>query len=92
MEKVHWWSTGNAQNRLLNDAADALGDLRKEQADADQQIDRLFQLDRDQGREIARLQAVVTVLVDMLIETGTTPEAEIMRRMDRAVQKVDESE
>ena len=92
MEKVHWWSTGNAQVRLLNDAADALGDMRKEQADADQQIDRLFQLDRDQGREIARLQAVVTVLVDLLIETGTVPESEIMQRMDRAVQKVDESE
>ncbi len=92
MEKVHWWSTGNAQVRLLNDAADELGDLRKEQADADQQIDRLFKLDRDQGREIARLQAVVTVLVDLLIESGAAPESEIMRRMDRAVRRVDENE
>ncbi len=89
MEKVHWWTQNKNQTRILNDAAEALGAMRDEQADMEQQIDRLYQLDKDQGREIARLQSVVATLVDLIIEAEVVPEAELIRRLDASVREVD---
>lgn len=87
MEKIHWWSSGAAQVQLLNQASEDLERLQQDQADAGEQIRMLFHLDREQGREIARLQSVIAALVDMLLAAGIVDEKALIERMQQAADR-----
>ncbi len=72
----------NAQR--LNQAANELDRLHGENATIEMQVMHLFRLDRDQGHEIARLQAAVYVLMQMLAEKGLLDGDEMSTRMRAA--------
>jgi hypothetical protein len=72
------WRQTNAINQLQSQIARVSVD--------GQSVGMLFELDRVQGEEIARLRATVNVLVDLLVETGALNEEILSDRLRAALQ------
>ena len=88
MDKYNaWWADG--QTRRLNQAADELAGLHSQNASVEKQVMHLFELDRDQGHEIARLQAAVFVLMQMLAEKNLLDANEMNTRIQSAFAKLE---
>ncbi|HEY8079126.1 MAG TPA: hypothetical protein VIF62_33570 [Labilithrix sp.] len=77
----------NAQR--LNQAADELDRLHGVNATIEQQVMHLLRLDRDQGHEIAKLQAAVYVLMQMLAENGLLDAEAMSTRMGAAFESLE---
>ena len=76
------------ENRRINEAAAELSALHDASATTETQVLRLFELDRDQGHEIAKLQAVVYVLMQMLAEKNLLDVKDMDDRIQAAVTKL----
>ena len=81
MAKVRWWDGDWAHRTAINDQSDMLDALDQSSLGMAESVQKLFQLDRRQGRDIARLEAKVEVLLELLVEAGT-PREEIARRLE----------
>lgn len=92
MRKLHWWDSEYTERQRLNEAADELYELQSNNAAVGDQVARLFELDRDQGRDIDRLQATVLTLLDMLIDRGVLDEQALVARMNGALEELDRRE
>lgn len=75
-------------HKRINEAVAEISALHTTSASAEQQVLRLLELDRDQGHEIAKLQAVVYVLMQMLAESGAVDPAKMNERIHTAVEKL----
>jgi len=73
------------ENKRIDQAADEINALHTSSATAEKQVLRLLELDRDQGHEIAKLQAVVYVLMQMLVESGAVNGAALNERVQTAL-------
>ncbi|AKU96139.1 hypothetical protein AKJ09_02803 [Labilithrix luteola] len=82
---AHNW----VERQRLNQAADDLQALTRDTNTTEKQVLRLFELDRDQGHEIAKLQAVVYVLMQMLVESGAMDAQKLDERVRDAVTKLE---
>ncbi len=76
-------------HKRLNQAADEINHLHKTNATTEQQVLRLLELDRDQGQQIAKLQAVVYVLMQMMTEKGQIDGVEMNRRIGEAFKQLE---
>ncbi len=81
MAKVGWWDGDWARTTAINDQSHMLDALDQSSLGMAESVQKLFQLDRRQGRDIARLEAKVEVLLELLVEAGT-PREEIARRLE----------
>lgn len=74
------------EHRRINEAVKEIGSLHTSNATAEQQVLRLLELDREQGHEIAKLQAVVYTLMQLLAESGAVDPATMNQRIHGAVE------
>ena len=92
-EKPVWQAllsgTDMIANRRLNEAASEVNSLAARNAEAGRQIATLFELDKAQGRDIARLQAAVWILMQMLTESGALDGGALAERLKKALAEVD---
>jgi hypothetical protein len=84
MDKLKWWHGEWFERQRINEAAAELSTLDTITDSLSQQVGRLFELDRDQGREIARLQAAVGVLMELLIQNNLVQEGDLRAKLDSA--------
>lgn len=90
MEKLGWFFNNEwMQRNAINEAADEINSLRAARADSHSAIERLFNLDRAQGQELAALRVTVEVLANMLIESGVVDEKTLRYRIEAAYQNND---
>ncbi len=73
------------ENKRINKAADEINALHSSSATVEKQVLRLLELDRDQGHEIAKLQSVVFVLMQMLVESGGVDGSKLNERVQSAM-------
>lgn len=83
-----WWERdaggaiiGSVQHRRLDQTENAINELAVEHGAVHRQLSALFALDRAQGRDIDRLQAVVGLLLDIVIEKGLVDEATLTAQL-----------
>lgn len=92
-EKPVWQAllsgTDMIANRRLNDAASEVNSLAARNAEAARQIATLFELDKAQARDIARLQSAVWLLMQMLTESGALDASALAERLKTALAEVD---
>ena len=92
-EKPAWQAllvgTDMIANRRLNEAALEVNALAARNAETGRQITTLFELDQAQGRDIARLQSAVWVLMQMLAESGAVDGNALAERLKAAFADVD---
>ena len=90
MDEIDWWDAifsdvGAVERRALNQAAEELG-LLNISADLNQeQIHKLFALDKAQREEIERLRLTIKVLTEILVDSGVVAEAAFTERMQAAL-------
>jgi len=83
MEKLGWfWNNEWRQRDAINQAAEELDVMRAERAGDTSALTRLFNLDRAQAQEIARLRVTVEVLANLLIESGAVDEKTLRYRIE----------
>jgi hypothetical protein len=85
MREVRWWEGHWAERQRINEAASELTALDTTTELLGSQVQRLFKLDLDQGKEIARLQATVGVLIDLLLEKHVLDEDALYPRLKVAM-------
>ena len=90
MKETSWWDlvfgdVGWVERQRLNEASSELGDLRNSSQLRSSQIEKLFELDKAQGREIERLRLTVRVLTELLVDTMGLDEKILHYRMEAAV-------
>lgn len=73
----------------LNDAADEVNALRARNAELHKQVASLFELDKAQGVEIARLQSAVWVLMQMLADAKVLDGDVLMARVKKAFDELE---
>ena len=76
------------ENKRINQAADEINALHSSNATVEKQVLRLLELDRDQGHEIAKLQSVVYVLMQMLVESGAVDATKLNERVQSAMNQL----
>jgi len=89
MNKLKWWQGEWYERQRINEAAAELAAVDVIADSQGQQLRRLFELDRDQGREIARLQAATGVLMEFLVESKVVEEGALRARLDSAFAALD---
>jgi hypothetical protein len=92
MKRLKWWESDWTERQRINEAADELNRLHFSQGHTTEQLARLFELDRDQGREIARLQAMVMTLVELLVQKGVVEEPELVNRLEASLDQLQREE
>jgi hypothetical protein len=92
MERLRWWQGDWLERQKFNEAADELNSLQRNQSSIDSRLVRLFELDKDQGRELARLQATTWTLIDLLVEKGLVTEPEVAARISAAIDELEAGE
>jgi hypothetical protein len=82
-----WWLNSDTwvEHKRINQAALELNALHKRNVGVEEQVNRLLDLDRAQGQEIAKLQAVVYTLIQIIVEAGTVPIGVMNERLASAV-------
>jgi hypothetical protein len=76
-------------HRRIAEAEGAIDQLHRTNGTTEQQVLRLLELDRDQGQQIAKLQAVVWVLMQMLTERGQLDAVDMNGRIAEALAKLE---
>lgn len=91
MEKlrVGFTAPNQYERQRINEAADEINHLTRDAAGVQKQVLRLLELDRDQGREIAKLEAVVYTLMQMLVESGALDATSMNERIGAAIAKLE---
>lgn len=81
-----WWERDSggaivgARNARLDQTENAINELAVEHTVVHRQLEALFALDRAQG-DVDRLQAVVGVLLDIVLDKGLVEEAELSTKL-----------
>jgi hypothetical protein len=83
--KLYALASDNIVRQRINEAADDIDRLSGDAAGLRSQLKQLVGLDREQGRHIAKLERVVYVLMEMLVESGTVDVEKMNERIGRAV-------
>ena len=81
-----------ADRQRINEAAGELNLLCADQSNLTMQVQRLFQLDRDQGREIARLQLIINTLLELILKHQILPEAELTQSLSAGLEGLERQE
>ena len=92
MKRLRWWDSDWAERQRINEAADELNQMHHARATTTGQIARVFQLDQDQGREIARLQTTLMTLIELMVEKGVVEEQTLVDRVDAALNGLEQRE
>ena len=92
VKRLKWWEGEYVERQRLNEAADELFALNASQGQTSEQLARLFRLDQDQGREIARLEATVMALIELMVESGVVGEQQVVERVDAALAELEQQE
>jgi hypothetical protein len=69
-QRLKWWHSEWRERQLVNEAASELQGLDLTVEGLTGQVRRLAQLGQEQGQQIVRLQAVVDLLLDLVVEKG----------------------
>lgn len=85
MQEMQWWQGEWHERQKINEAASELNALAGGQDGLRRQIQRLFALDKDQGKELERLRVTVAVLMDVIVEAGVTTDARLTERLVAAL-------
>ena len=85
MQEMQWWQGEWHERQKINEAASELNALAGGQEGLRRQIQRLFALDKDQGKELERLRVTVAVLMDVIVEAGVTTDAKLTQRLVTAL-------
>jgi hypothetical protein len=89
MDEMKWWQGEWAERQKINEAAAELNSLTSVDDALQRQINRLFSLDKDQGRELERLRVLVFTLMDVLVENGVLQDAKLSARVEAAMRALD---
>jgi hypothetical protein len=84
-----WNPSTFGENRRIDAATADIGALHSASAAAEKQILRLLELDRQQGHEIAKLQSVVYVLMQLLVESGAVDPVKMSERIQAALTQLE---
>ena len=54
-----------------------------------EQIQKLFRLDKVQGKQLSQVNAMLMALVELLIESGAVPRERVMAKLNAALESVE---
>ncbi len=97
MKKISFWESffwdiSQLEHQKLNEAASAVNQLSAEGADNRQSIRRLLNLDRVQAAEIEKLQMVISVLGDILVDQEVISREDLRARIETVLRENEQRE
>ena len=83
MARFNWWlgSTHLDHQVAINEQDSRLEQMDEAQGGVAEAVGKLFQLDRAQGRELARIEARIQVLSELLVEAGVIDGEQLQKRL-----------